>query len=243
MITVDFNCLKRTTGARVLDIGCGSGRHVGAAYGLERVFVIGVDPNLNDLKAAASRLEFHDRLGAHGGGRWRLSAADATALPFETALFDLVICSEVLEHIDNHTKAMAEMVRILRPGGNLVVSVPRRWPETLCWALSRQYRRSPGGHVRIYKATSLTAMIQEFGVIHWRTHHAHSLHTPYWWLKCLLGLDRENLFPVRYYQRFLIWEMMTKPRFTRYLEHWLNSLLGKSVVLYFRKGNDKGGFW
>lgn len=236
MITVDFKCFEHTQGARVLDIGCGSGRHVGAAYGLERVFVIGVDPNLNDLKAAASRLEFHDLLGAHGGGRWRLSAADATALPFESAGFDLVICSEVLEHIDNHQQAMAEMVRVLRPGGHLVVSVPRRWPETLCWALSPQYRQTPGGHVRIYNTTSLTALIQEFGITLWRTHHAHSLHTPYWWLKCLLGLNRENLFLVRHYHRFLTWEMMTKPRFTRHLEHCLNPLFGKSVVLYFRKG-------
>jgi SAM-dependent methyltransferase len=235
MITVDFNCLGRTADARILDIGCGSGRHVGAAYGLERAIVIGVDPNLKDLKAAVSRLEFHDRLGAHGGGRWRLSAADATALPFENAGFDLVICSEVLEHIDNHQHAMAEMVRVLRPGGHLVVSVPRRWPETLCWALSRQYRRSPGGHVRIYNAKSLAALIQEFGVTHWRTHYAHSLHTPYWWVRCLAGLDRENLAPVRCYHHFLTWEMMTKPRFTRHLEHWLNPLLGKSVVMYFRK--------
>jgi hypothetical protein len=69
----------------------------------------------------------------------------------------------------------------------------------------------------------------------WRTHYAHSLHTPYWWLKCLLGIERNDLFPVAAYQRFLTWDMMQKPRLTRRVEHWLNPVMGKSVVLYFRK--------
>ncbi|MDA8141342.1 MAG: methyltransferase domain-containing protein [Desulfobacteraceae bacterium] len=236
MITVDFQCLHLPAGSRILDIGCGSGRHVAAAYDLERVEVIGADPCFSDLKKAQARLQFHDYLGAHGRGRWRLHAADIKHLPFADAGFDLVICSEVLEHIPNDLSAMQEIVRVLKPGGQLVVSVPRCWPETICWMLSRQYRHDPGGHVRIYNARQLLNRIESLGVTHWRTHFAHGLHSPYWWLKCFLGVHRkEPLWPVRIYHQFLVWDLMEQPRITRIIEQLLNPILGKSVVLYFRK--------
>ena len=130
---------------------------------------------------------------------------------------------------------MAEITRVLKPDRHLVVSVPRRWPEAVCWRLSRQYRSTPGGHVRIYRAGRLIRTLQALGLAHWRTHFAHSLHTPFWWLKCLLGLQRDRLWPVRWYHRFLTWDLMQKPPLTRRLDQYLNPWLGKSVVLYFRK--------
>jgi SAM-dependent methyltransferase len=235
MITVEFQYLGAPPGSRILDIGCGSGRHVAAAYGLKQVTVIGADRMIADLHQARQRLEFHDRVGAHGNGQWYLAGADISTLPFPDECFDVVICSEVLEHIAEHEQAIAELARVLKPGGHLVVSVPRRWPETICWALSRQYRQTKGGHVRIYLAADLVARIQKKGLGHCRTCFAHSLHTPYWWLKCLLGPEREDLTPVSLYHRFLTWDIMTKPRLTALLDRALNPFLGKSVVLYFRK--------
>jgi len=235
MITVDFQCLDLPAGCRILDIGCGSGRHVGAAYALDHATVVGADANEKDLKAARERLEFHDFLGQHGHGRWLLSAADITHLPFTDDSFDLVICSEVLEHIPDHHRAMAEILRVLKSGHPLVVSVPRRWPERICWFLSSEYRRMPGGHVRIYHALELIEKIESIGASHWRTHFAHGLHSPYWWLKCLLGLENTQRLPVRLYHRLLTWDIMHRPWLTRTLERWLNPLVGKSVVFYFRK--------
>jgi SAM-dependent methyltransferase len=51
-------------------------------------------------------------------------AADITALPFDDASFDAVLCSHVLEHVEDDRAAMAELARVLRPGGWLVVLVP-----------------------------------------------------------------------------------------------------------------------
>lgn len=235
MITVDFQCLKLPAGSRILDIGCGSGRHVAAAYALDRATVVGADANVEDLKAAKERLHFHDYLGEHGRGRWLLSAADITRLPFDNGTFDLVICSEVLEHIPDHHLAMDEIVRVLKPDHPLVVSVPRRWPERICWFLSKEYRNMPGGHVRIYHADELVKKIESLGLNHWRTHFAHGLHSPYWWLKCLLGLGNTQRLPVKLYHRFLTWDIMDRPRLTRTMERWLNPLVGKSVVFYFHK--------
>ncbi len=235
MISVDFACLDLAPNSRILDIGCGSGRHTAAAYAMADVAVVGADADYSDLQQAKSRLNFHDRVGAHANGCWALAAADITHLPFDDQSFDLVICAEVLEHIPDHIAAVRESSRVLKPGCHLVVSVPRRWPETLCWALSRQYRNTQGGHLRIYATQGLITLIRAHGLIHWRTHYAHSLHTPYWWLKCLVGPDRNRLWPVERFHQFLTWDMMQKPRLTRCLDRWLNPLMGKSVVLYFRK--------
>ncbi len=235
MVTVDFDRLKIKPGFKILDIGCGSGRHTCAAYGLPEVITFGADLKYADLTEAAERLKLHDRLGEHGGGVWSLAAADVTGLPFKNACFDLVICSEVLEHIDNYIQAIHEIIRVLKPDRNLVVSVPRYWPEYICWKLSSDYRNAEGGHVRIFKPSKLITDLHSAGVKSWGRHFAHSLHTPFWWLKCLIGLNREDSWPVILYHRFLTWDIMKQPRITRTVDNLLNPLLGKSIVLYFRK--------
>lgn len=235
MVTVDFGRLDLTPGGRVLDIGCGSGRHATAAYRLPRARVVGVDLAFLELVAAKGRLELHDRLGEHGGGQWGVCQADGLHLPFGAGRFDLVVCSEVLEHMPDPGQAVAEAARVLKPGGHLVVSVPRRWPERICWALSRGYATAEGGHVRIFRKTELVVLLEHGGLTAGCVHYAHSLHTPFWWLKCLIGLKRENVWPVRLYHRFLTWDILRKPRLTRFLEQLLNPVLGKSLVVYLRK--------
>ena len=235
MITVDFRLLNIALNDRVLDIGCGSGRHTAAVFDLNRANVVGADPNIADLQQARSRLNIHAKLRASTHHSWFLSAADVTRLPFVDRSFDAVICCEVLEHVQDHHRALSELLRILKPNGGLVISVPRSWPERICWALSKSYRNSPGGHIRIYQSGQLVQMVQAKGFTYHHSHHAHSLHTPYWWLKCLLGVERDNRWPVQIYHSFLVWDMMRQPWLTRTLERWLNPLLGKSTVHYFRK--------
>ena len=62
----------------------------------------------------------------------------------------------MLEHIPADTAAIAELARVLRPGGTLAVTVPRWGPELLNWALSDEYHNVPGGHIRIYRASVLS---------------------------------------------------------------------------------------
>jgi SAM-dependent methyltransferase len=235
MITADLRRLNLKPGQHVLDIGCGSGRHTCEAYRLEGIIAVGADLNPEDLQQARQRLEFHDRLGEHGGGCWYLSAADVRRLPFPNAFFQAVICSEVMEHIPDHDRALDELVRVLKPGGHLVVSVPRYFPERVCWAFSTEYHQANQGHVRIYRKGQLIRMIRRTGLSLCRIHYAHSLHTPYWWLKCLVGPTREDSRPVNLYHRFLTWDILQHPPLTRHLDRLLNPILGKSLVLYFRK--------
>jgi SAM-dependent methyltransferase len=235
MVTVDFNRLTVTPGFKILDVGCGSGRHTGAAYQFREVTAVGADLDFDHLTEAKNRLRLHDQIGAHGGGRWALAAADILQLPFQDNCFDLVVCSEVLEHIAAHQTAIREIIRVLKPGRNLVVSVPRYWPERICWALSADYRTSEGGHTRIFRRTQLVNDLETAGMKKWAVHFAHSLHTPFWWLKCLVGPDRKDSRAVNLYHRFLTWDIMRQPCAARFLERLLNPLLGKSVVVYLSK--------
>ena len=121
------------------------------------------------------------------------------------------------------------------PDTSGAVSVPRHGPERLCWALSADYAAAEGGHVRIYRKSELLARLRAAGFTPRSIHYAHSLHTPYWWLKCLVGPRRTDARLVNLYHRFLVWDLLKKPRLTRVIERILNPILGKSLVVYCRK--------
>lgn len=235
MITINFDLLPLCDHHRILDVGCGNGRHLAEASRFRNVTAVGADLCHADLVEARNRIAFHKEWGEHGGGTNLLMTADITRLPFRTHFFDLVICSEVLEHIPDHQRAAAELYRVLKPGGNLAVSVPRYLPERLCWALSREYFNVNGGHVRIYRRAEIIRLMEETGVRFRGRHFAHGIHSPYWWLKCLFGPDRENAWPVKRYHDLLVWDIMKKPRLTRTIDRWLTPIIGKSLVLYFQK--------
>ncbi len=235
MITVDFKKLCIKPGFRILDIGCGSGRHTCHAYRFDDVLAVGADLKFDDVIEAKKQLKLHDELGEHGNGHWALSVADVRNLPFKDNYFDVVICAEVMEHIPEDRLAVREVIRVLKPGNILVVSVPRYFPERICWALSDDYTNANQGHLRIYKKKGLINLLESEGAKTWATHHAHSLHTPYWWLKCLVGPTRDDSGLVNRYHRFLTWDIVKRPKITRWLDNLLNPLYGKSLVVYSRK--------
>jgi len=121
-----------------------------------------------------------------------------------------------MEHIPDETRAIKEIHRVLKPGCTLVVTVPRFWPEKICWLLSDEYFNANQGHIRIYKRNALINLIEKnTGATFFHYHHAHSLHSPYWWLKCFVGPTREDSFSVNLYKRFLTWDIMKKPWLTK----------------------------
>ncbi len=235
MITVDFNRIRVLPGDRILDIGCGSGRHACRVNEFEGVTVIGVDASYDDVHEAKGRLLYHEAMGVHGDGNWGCAAGNILALPFPEASFDLVICSEVMEHIPDDSRAADEVMRVLKPGGTLVVSVPRFYPEKICWKLSKEYYSVNGGHVRIYRKQIIKELFENCGAEFWAAHFAHSLHTPFWWLKCFIGPARQDSTTINLYHRLLTWDIMKKPKITRFFDTLLNPILGKSLVLYFTK--------
>jgi SAM-dependent methyltransferase len=235
VLTVDFSRLSITPGDRVLDLGAGGGRHAFECY-RRGARVVAVDLNAGDLRDAHNMF---GAMAAAGEARPPASAAavrgNAYHLPFADASFDVVIAAEILEHIPDDRTAISEAVRVLRPGGRLAVTVPRWWPERICWALSDAYHQVEGGHVRIYRRQELSTRLRSAGLVEVGSHHAHALHSPYWWLKCLLGTDSDKKLPVRLYHKMLVHDIMRGPWWTRRTEQVLNPVLGKSLVIYLVK--------
>ena len=232
--TVDLCRLPMNAGQRVLDLGCGEGRHAITAYLHADVQVIGLDLSRRDIDIARGRFnDFEDRNAT--GKSLDFIVGSGLTLPFADASFDRVICSEVLEHIHNYQDVLGEIQRVLKPGGLLAVSVPRFGPEWICWKLSDAYHEVEGGHVRIFRRKQLKRAVERVNMVHYATHGAHALHVPYWWLRCLFW-SKQDAAPVRLYHRLLVWDLMSRPRLTRWLDKLLNPWFGKSIVMYFVRG-------
>ncbi len=108
-----------TAGRDVLDAGCGEGYgcRLLAELGDARRCV-GIDVDEHTVAAARSRYGTLETV--------EFEAGDVTSLPFDDASFDVVTCFETIEHVEAQQRAVAELARVLRPGGVLLISSPNR---------------------------------------------------------------------------------------------------------------------
>lgn len=235
MLTVDYDRLGVGPGDRVLDLGCGFGRHAFEAA-RRGASVVALDAGPEEVAQVrgtfAAMIEAGEIPPDHPVTAVQ---GDALALPFPDGSFDRVIASEVLEHIPDDTAAMRELARVLRPGGAMAVTVPRCVPEAINWALSDEYHDTPGGHVRIYRRSTLERRLHSVGLEATGFHHAHGLHSPYWWLRCLVGPSNDAHPAVEAYHKVLVWDIVKAPILTRTADKVLSPVIGKSLVLYLTK--------
>jgi SAM-dependent methyltransferase len=105
----------------------------------------------SDLSLEALRI-----LQQNYGGGWHV-AADGTDLPFKSGTFGAVVCSEVLEHLDDDRRALGEMSRVLQPGGTAIITFPHRhfyfaWDDRFVH------------HIRRYEIAEMTQRLVEAGM-------------------------------------------------------------------------------
>jgi SAM-dependent methyltransferase len=240
VLTVDYQLLGLRAGDRLLDLGCGAGRHAFEALRRgARVTAFDYDEaELKDVAAMASAMADAGDLPA--AARSGTTRGDATRLPFPDDTFDRIIAAEVLEHIDDDFGAIRELVRVLKPGGTIAATVPAFLPERICWALTDEYHAPfvPGGHVRIYTAAELRNKLGTAGAEPYAKHKEHGIHAPYWWLKCAVGPTDDDHPLVRAYHQVLCWDIgdaQPWSKLTRAADTVLTPVIGKSLVIYARK--------
>jgi SAM-dependent methyltransferase len=146
---VALDCLRRAgawpVGRRVLDIGFG--------FGLT-LFALDRSNRLTGVEIAASAVEY-----ARGKAR-RLGFADARfvqysgtgRLPLGDAEYDLIVCSHVLEHVPDDRFLLAEIARLLAPGGRALLNVP-----------INEDRFDDPNHARKYTPEGFLALVRSFG--------------------------------------------------------------------------------
>ena len=234
MLTVNFKLFKIEDGDRFLDVGCGEGRHSFEAFRLGSHMVCSLDMDDVSLRKTHYVLHYMDTQKVSNGS-WNVMFADALRLPFKDASFDKIICSEVLEHVADDERGIRELVRVLKPGGTLAVTVPTYLTEAVYWTLDEDYYNHPGGHVRKYKAQELMESLRRSNLAIYAIRYEHAFHTIYWLLRCICGLKNEKARIPALYYKFLVLQIVTKSKFAQRMERILNFFFPKSIVIYTKK--------
>ena len=150
-------------GKTVLDLGCAGG-FMAEALAARGAHVTGIDPAMGAINAARA----HARAE---GLRIGYDVGVGEALPYDTASFDAVVCVDVLEHVADLTRVLAEVSRTLRPGGLFLFDTINRNPLarlatiTIAEDLLRLLPRGTHDPAKFIKPRELRAAMQGAGLV------------------------------------------------------------------------------
>ena len=229
MLTVDFDQLTVKKDDIVLDAGCGFGRH--SLEFLKRgAQVYSMDMDEESLfktrfVLAQMKEELEDQ-DCH----FMVHSGDALNLPFNNETFDKIICSEVMEHVDDDFQACKELTRVLKKNGKIAITVPTYFSEMIYDLLTHEYFSSPGGHVRKYFPKELAKIMRDNGLEVYGIGFKHSFHTIWWIIRCVVGLHLNDHPITKGYHKFL--HLGLYSNFMRKMERFCNYFFAKSIVIY-----------
>ncbi len=231
METFNFNLLNLKKIKKVIDVGCGNGRHLKSlGFKLTDSEIIGIDQSAPEITKLNK--EFDESV-CKNGNAYKFITGDIREMDVPDNSQDLVVCSEVLEHVPNFEAVLEECYRILKPGSVMLVSVPSYFPESLCWKYSKKYMQTPGGHIRIFKKNFLKERFKALNLKLFKHHREHALHSIYWIIRARNNMEENNF--LKSFHNLLVRQMFGQAKFSFALEKLLNPFFGKSECFYLRK--------
>ena len=231
METFNFNLLNLKKIKKVIDVGCGNGRHLKSlGFKLTDSEIIGIDQSAPEITKLNK--EFDESV-CKNGNAYKFITGAIREMDVPDNSQDLVVCSEVLEHVPNFEAVLEECYRILKPGSVMLISVPSYFPESLCWKYSKKYMQTPGGHIRIFKKNFLKERFKALNLKLFKHHREHALHSIYWIIRARNNMEENNF--LKSFHNLLVRQMFGQAKFSFALEKLLNPFFGKSECFYLRK--------
>lgn len=227
-----------TSGVRILpthtvvDVGCGDGGFTdfAARCGAELIFI-----DRDEVKLARTEA----RIKASPARTYRAILSDCDPIPLEDDIGDLVICTEVLEHVPDPARFLREVVRVARPGAQLLISVPDSRSEELVSATAPPQCFEEPNHIRIYSSQAFAQQVLDAG-LEIQSHQFRgcfwSVFWPLSWMTCEPGQGPplDNPHPiVDHWVR--LWQLVQRHPQGDRVRDALNRLLPKSQTIVARK--------
>jgi ubiquinone/menaquinone biosynthesis C-methylase UbiE len=229
-----FRGVRVRSSHTVIDVGCGDGGFIGFCAG-QGAEVLCIDRD--EVKLARTEA----RVKASPARAYRAILSDCDPIPLEDGVGDLVICTEVLEHVPDPVKFLDELIRVAKPGAQLLISVPDERSEQFVSATAPpQYFEVPN-HIRIFSAQAFEKLVLDSG-LEIENHHFRgcfwSMFWPLSWMTCEpgpgKGLPVDNEHPiVDHWVR--LWEQVQQHPQGHKIRDALNQLLPKSQTIVARK--------
>jgi ubiquinone/menaquinone biosynthesis C-methylase UbiE len=168
----------------VVDVGCGDGGNAGfCARFAARVIAVDIDP--------ASLAKAESRLQKDASAAWETMVSAANPLPIDTATADKLVCTEVLEHVDDPAQVLSELVRIGKAGALYLLSVPDPLSESVMKRVAPASAFRRPNHIRVVQREEFARMVEDAGLII-KTHAYRAFYWTIWYAfawKCLPDLD------------------------------------------------------
>lgn len=216
----------------VVDVGCGDGGFIG--------FVAGLGAEVIFIDQDAARLaRTESRIAQSRARAYRPIHSDCDPIPLEGGIGDIVICTEVLEHVPDPIKFLSEVIRIAKPGAQLLISVPDARSEQFVSATAPPECFQEPNHIRFFTAQAFEKLLIEGGLeieSHQFTGCFWSMYWPLSWMTCEPGggLPVDNRHPI--VQHWVqLWHLVQQHPDGHRIRDALNQLLPKSQTIVARK--------
>lgn len=226
---IDFQLLNLNSHSKILDVGCGSGAILIPLW--ENGYqAVGVDPEPADLYGRLASLESLERF------RKSVICARGEALPFHSGVFDIVICSEVIEHVQRPELILNEIHRVLKPGGALCITVPGYLTERLFGLMHPKWFEY-SGHKNVFRKGKLVSMLRDCGFEPFALKGKRGFYTYFWFFHCLVRTKYNCLGqPLEHHRLtnmlFSFWKFIGKLKVSICIEQIVNKILPKSIHVY-----------